>query len=219
MEEFDDSTENLRIWRRRIKDWVKNFNQPETRGSLLVPHEKLDVFKHHLIQALQDLGFRSLKLLRPKLFEIFELIGRPVKNRTTCSKHWWYDFMKANLEVKGHWDALPKRQSKTDLKGSEESDSEEEKMEEVASHQSRKVSFEEEDNKIGKMMEEVNFNELCLAPVELREQEEKWSNQENSSGLSPYRGDEGYSDDFYRKLLGEPRIDAHINQNALEDDK
>ncbi len=197
-------------------------------GSLLVPHEKLDVFKHHLIQALQGMRFRSLKLLRPKLFDIFESIGRPVKNRTTCSKHWWYDFMRANLEVKEHWDALPKRQSKTDLKGSEESDSEEEeeeKMEESEINhpsvsretESRRVSLEENPN-IFQMMEEINFNELCLAPVETKE-EEKWSNEENSSGLSPHHGgDEEYSDDFFRKLLGEPRIDAHINLNALEFD-
>jgi len=106
---YDNSTEGLRIWRRRVKDWLKVLDKPESRGTLLVPNEKLEDFKMLLLTALSGFAYRSLKLLRQSLNHIFHKIGKPLSDKNTCSKHWWYDFLKNNSDVRNAWESLPKR--------------------------------------------------------------------------------------------------------------
>jgi len=106
---FDNSTEGLRIWRRRVKDWLKALDKPEGRGTFLVPTEKLEEFKMLLISALKSFTYRSLKQLRHALYHIFNKIGKPLSDKNTCSKHWWYDFLKANADVRNAWESLAKR--------------------------------------------------------------------------------------------------------------
>jgi len=116
---FENTTEGLRIWRRRVKEWLKALDKPEGRGNLLVPSEKLEEFKMLLICALKSFAYRSLKQLRQALYHIFEQIGKPLNDKNTCSKHWWYDFLKANPEVRNVWESLPKRAG-SGQEGSEE---------------------------------------------------------------------------------------------------
>lgn len=106
---YDNSTEGLRIWRRRVKDWLKVLDKPESRGTLLVPNDKLEDFKILLLNALNSFPYRSLKLLRQSLYQIFNQIGKPLGDKNTCSKHWWYDFLKNNSNVRNAWESLPKR--------------------------------------------------------------------------------------------------------------
>jgi len=106
---FENTTEGLRVWRRRVKDWLKALDKPEGRGTLLVPSEKLEEFKMLLISALQSFTYRSLKQLKHALAHIFIQIDKPLSDKNTCSKHWWYDFLKANSDVRNAWESLPKR--------------------------------------------------------------------------------------------------------------
>ncbi len=119
---YDDSTEGLRIWRRRVKEWIKMIDKPQCRATLLVPPEKLGDFKRLLISELQNFTFRSLKQLRNTLHQIFYRIGKPLSEKNTCSKHWWYDFLKHNTDVKDVWESLPKRAGAGPENDEEESD-------------------------------------------------------------------------------------------------
>jgi len=119
---YDDSTEGLRIWRRRVKEWIKMIDKPQSRATLLVPPEKLNDFKRLLITELQNFAFRSLKQLRHTLHQVFHRVDKPLSDKNTCSKHWWYDFLKHNTDVKDVWESLPKRAGSGPENEEEESD-------------------------------------------------------------------------------------------------
>ncbi len=75
-----------------------------------MPEDKLDKFKEELIPILQQLPWRSLKLLRPNNIQILKNLGQK-NTKNICSKHWWFDFMKKNSDIKEIWDQIPLREN------------------------------------------------------------------------------------------------------------
>jgi len=76
---------------------------------LLVPNEKLEEFKNFLKLKIKELPYRNLCLLKEKLFLGLELIGKPIKDKNACSKHWWYDFLDKNPDIKTLWEDIPRK--------------------------------------------------------------------------------------------------------------
>jgi len=58
---------------------------------------------------IEALPYRSLNALKNKLFSVFERIGIPITEKTTCSKHWWYGFLDKNQEIKVQWEKIPRK--------------------------------------------------------------------------------------------------------------
>jgi len=90
-------------------------------GSVLIPNEKLQEFKGNLKPLIEELPYRSLSLLKNKLFSIFKQIGIPIAEKTTYSKHWWYGFLDKNQEIKVLWEKIPRKQQNNEGSLEEES--------------------------------------------------------------------------------------------------
>ena len=75
-----------------------------------MPEDKLDKFKKDLIPFLQQLPWRNLKLLGPNIIQILENLGQK-NTQNICSKHWWFDFMKKNSDIKKIWDQIALREN------------------------------------------------------------------------------------------------------------
>lgn len=103
---FKDQVIVLRTWRRKIKDWFKSREKPETRGGPLVPPERLEEFKYYLTLVLKKLKYRSFKPLQPMILSIFEEMHVNMKDKT-CSKDWWYEFLNRNEDIAKLWSQLP----------------------------------------------------------------------------------------------------------------
>jgi len=70
------------------------------------------LFNEYLIPSLQEKGIKNLILLEGIISDVLEQIRRDHPNRNdipksiTCSKHWWYDYLKENEELKDLWDSF-----------------------------------------------------------------------------------------------------------------
>ena len=92
---------------------------------------------------------------------VFEKIGKPLRKKSTCSKHWWYDFLEKNLEIKDIWKSLPKKKQGScsqesddesfEKRGSQSLSIEENEMEEEKFEVS--LSYEEKD-----LFSKLNFS-------------------------------------------------------------
>ena len=85
-------------------------------GSLLVPNEKIEAFKQHLIPILRELPFRSLNLLKQQLPTVFLKINKPLKFKDRCSKHWWYDILERNPDIRSIWEKIPRKEKRSNCK-------------------------------------------------------------------------------------------------------
>lgn len=112
---FEATTKNLTQWRRKIKGWVNSADKPENRGGLLIAHDKLQIFRQRVINILQNMKARVFPELRNKILAILEEFHYAGKdpatvkefNRNTCSKHWWFNFMRRNSDIKDLWEGIP----------------------------------------------------------------------------------------------------------------
>jgi len=111
---FVCTTKILTQWRKKIKNWIKSIDKPETRGGVVISHEILDFFKQKLFNILDQLPFRCFPTLRTHVLDILQTF--PVEyqkevNSKTCSKHWWFNFLQKNDDVKEKWESIPLERS------------------------------------------------------------------------------------------------------------
>jgi hypothetical protein len=112
---FVATTRSLTQWRRKIKGWVSSSDKPENRGGLLIAHDKLGTFRDRVIQILKSMPARVFLTLRNRILEVLEEFHYDSKdrnqirefNRNTCSKHWWFNFMRRNQDIKDLWESIP----------------------------------------------------------------------------------------------------------------
>ncbi len=98
---------------------VKLFFQPAIililGGGLLIAHDKLGIFRDRVIQILKSMPARVFLTLRNRILEVLEEFHYDSKdknqirefNRNTCSKHWWFNFMRRNQDIKDLWESIP----------------------------------------------------------------------------------------------------------------
>jgi len=112
---FTATTRSLTQWRRKIKGWVNSSDKPENRGGLLIAHDKLGIFRERVIQILKSMPARVFLTLRNRILEVLEEFHydsgdkNQIRefNRNTCSKHWWFNFMRRNQDIKELWESIP----------------------------------------------------------------------------------------------------------------
>jgi len=112
---FTATTRSLTQWRRKIKGWVNSSDKPENRGGLLIAHDKLGIFRERVIQILKSMPARVFLTLRNRILEVLEEFHydngdkNQIRefNRNTCSKHWWFNFMRRNQDIKDLWESIP----------------------------------------------------------------------------------------------------------------
>jgi len=103
----EDTTKNLTAWRKKIKAWIKADGKPETRGGLVIPVEVQFPFRERVHEILDQLPFRSLPLLREKILHVLkELLQIEDIDPNTCSKHWWFNYMRKNTDIKEKWEKI-----------------------------------------------------------------------------------------------------------------
>jgi len=74
---------------------------------LVIPVKYQPIFKQKLHEILDKLPFRSLPLLREKVLNVLkEIMQTDDIPEKTCSKHWWFNYMKRNLETKEKWEKI-----------------------------------------------------------------------------------------------------------------
>ena len=73
---------------------------------MVVPYESTELFNQKLVYLIRKLKFRSLELLRKGIFQIFQS-EKKVFKENTCSKHWWFNYLKRNPPIKELWKGLP----------------------------------------------------------------------------------------------------------------
>lgn len=131
---FSATTRSLTQWRRKIKGWVNSSDKPENRGGLLIAHDKLGIFRERVIQILKSMPARVFLTLRNRILEVLEEFHYDNKdskeirefNRNTCSKHWWFNFMRRNQDIKDLWESIPlERMLHKDKHGDKDKDEEE----------------------------------------------------------------------------------------------
>lgn len=84
-------------------------------GGLLIAHDKLGMFRERVIQILKSMPARVFLTLRNRILEVLEEFHYDNKdrnqirefNRNTCSKHWWFNFMRRNQDIKDLWESIP----------------------------------------------------------------------------------------------------------------
>ena len=72
-----------------------------------------------LKNIIRNLGYRMFSRLRERVLVLLEELhnsdvanqGKPF-NRNTCSKHWWFDFIKRFTDLKQLWELLPLERSR-----------------------------------------------------------------------------------------------------------
>ena len=71
------------------------------------------LFNSYLMEALEKTGIRDLKLLKNLINEVLSRISEDYPERddipikVPCSKHWWFNYMEKNKELKTLWEDLP----------------------------------------------------------------------------------------------------------------
>lgn len=83
----------------------------------MIPHEKETEFKQKMTEILRSLPSRSFDLLREKVLDALremhetqnfeEEDPRCAINESTFSKHFWYDYMRANPDIEKLYSDLP----------------------------------------------------------------------------------------------------------------
>ena len=63
-------------------------------------------FRLKLIAVLEKLPFRSFDLLRQDALKILKELNEPL-GQNTCSKNWWFGFLKKNPDIKKIWEDVP----------------------------------------------------------------------------------------------------------------
>ena len=191
------------------------------------------------MNELKEFTFRNLKLLKPKLYKIFKLIDKPIKDKHTCSKHWWYDFLKSNPEVKSIWEALPKRGGRYPVKieAGDESDTFDEEFsikdeEEEESLYKEEEGFHMKDESIGDSTNACSpsdFSEQTESPQDLYKVEpvqsySNWPFERNFTGFfdewnQEFHVEKRELEDCSEKTAFLKRyalLEAYINPNAFE---
>ena len=75
---------------------------------------QLEEFLERVNKILDEIPYRAFDLLRDELIQIVkEFNARTGKSFTekTCSKHWWFNFIRAHEEIKEKWEAIPLERS------------------------------------------------------------------------------------------------------------
>lgn len=97
--------------RRQIKDWFRSEGSPETRGSALVPDDKLEGFLPELEEILQNMKTKSFTDLRDRVLPVIAKIHKKASREfkpNMFSKHYWSDFKKRHDQINKLWKQLPR---------------------------------------------------------------------------------------------------------------
>jgi len=114
------------------------------------------------------MSIRSYPLLKEKVVQILEEYhyldsnneGKHF-NRKICSKHWWFNFMLKNLEIKQLWQSLPLRRGVNHIK-----------INPILISDLNKIEEEEDDDE-GNDSEVEGSLELCQSPLSNKEFKDK----------------------------------------------
>jgi len=89
-------------------DFHNHFSQNKfLGGGLVIPVKFQPIFKEKVREILDKLPFRSLPLLREKILNVLkELLETDDIDEKTCSKHWWFNYMKKNSDIKDKWEKI-----------------------------------------------------------------------------------------------------------------
>jgi hypothetical protein len=111
---FEATTKNLTQLRKKIKNWISAVDKDETRGGLVVAPNQLKEFLERVNKILDEIPCRSWDLLQAQLIQVVkefnEKIGKEF-TENTCSKHWWFNFIRSHEEIKDKWEAIPLERS------------------------------------------------------------------------------------------------------------
>jgi len=88
-------------------DFIKIITIKIVGGGLVIPVEVQFAFRERVHEILDQLPFRSLRLLREKiLYALKELLQTEDIDPNTCSKHWWFNYMRKNIDIKEKWENI-----------------------------------------------------------------------------------------------------------------
>ena len=101
-------------------------------GGVVITHHIQDIFREKVIQLLKNMKMRVFPDLRKKILKIVKEIyendkseSRPKEiNEKICSKHWWFNFIKKNPDIKTLWKKIPLARTAAKNKGCLESEDE-----------------------------------------------------------------------------------------------
>jgi len=181
-------------------------------------------------------------MLKPKLYDIFRVIDKPITDKNTCSKHWWYDFLKSNQDVKEIWEALPKRSGRSSVKIEE--DEESEVSSEAQFEEEKTITKEEESQEFPEFtsIESIGDSTNACSPSNLSDRAQLLESSENSEeadmtdkfSVWPFDGNfPGFFDEWNEEFQIEKKeleeiaskssflkrygsLETYINPNAFE---
>lgn len=127
-DDYLDRCEESSLHKRKLKQFKKKIikhltkeDKDETRGAALVLKSTIFMFKEGLRRVFSMMAYRSFQVFRrlalPLLAVAHELQQEKSKRprkfdaEKSCSKHFWYDFLNDNPDIKAEWKSIPKKRT------------------------------------------------------------------------------------------------------------
>jgi len=176
---------------------------------LVVAPNQLPEFLQRVTQILEEIPFRSFELLQKELLDVIKEFSEREENKKTfnektCSKHWWFNFIRAHEDIKDKWESIPLERS---LKKMEKSQKNKKQASDTESEFDSAASLEGNlQSQISSPVHEVvetEFPEFNIAELIPQMEEEK---EENTNEVN-----------FDMDLFSTPLIFEQTNKNFIEE--
>lgn len=178
---------------------------------MVVAPTQLPEFLQRVTQILEDLPFRSFELLQEQLLEVVKEFSQRQNKKTfnekTCSKHWWFNFIRAHEDIKDKWESIPLERSLKKLEKSQKNKKQASDAEsEFDSAASLEGNLQSQISSPVHEVVEIEIPDFSILEVSPQMEEEKEEKEENINELS-----------FDMDFFSSPLITEQTNKNFIKE--